>query len=41
MKLFIVLNQNNDNRGSIEENSLDFKVKNDTIHFYLTDRRVN
>jgi len=32
---------NNDNRGSIEENSLDFKIKMDTIYFYLTDKRTN
>ena len=30
----------NDNRGSMEENSLNFKIKDDTIHFYLTDKRI-
>jgi hypothetical protein len=31
----------NDNRGWVEMNSLNFKVKNDTIHFYLMDTETN
>jgi hypothetical protein len=31
----------NDNEGSVEMNSLNFKVKNDTIHFYLTEKEEN
>lgn len=31
----------NDNEGWVEMNSLNFKVKNDTIHFYLTETEEN
>ena len=31
----------NDNKGRVEMNSLNFKVKNDTIYFYLTDIETN
>ena len=31
----------NDNDDSIELNSLNFKVKDDTIHFYLTNSKEN
>jgi len=31
----------NENKGWVEMNSLNFKVKNDTVHFYLTETGTN